>query len=47
MECVDAIKIEWTPDVCKVTNVHKTYIMGHFKQRSEHGPSMPDYTPDL
>jgi len=30
-----AIRSVWTPDPCKVTNVHKTYIMNHFIQRSE------------
>jgi len=32
---VGAIRSGWTPDVCKVTNAHKTYIMDHFLQRSE------------
>jgi len=43
---VDAIRGGWMPDACKVTNVHKTYKMDHFIQRSvwtRPSPSMPDY----
>jgi len=36
----------WTPDSCKVTNVHKTNVTAHFIQRSEWKPSTPNYTPD-
>jgi len=34
------------PDVCRVTNVHETYKMDNFINRSEWMPSTPNYTPD-
>ena len=45
-ERVDAIRSGWTPDVCKVTNGHKTYKMDHFMQvcGRHPTPSTPDYT---
>src|SRR6218665_4061347 len=32
MKWVDAIRSGWTPDVGRVTNVHKTFITDHFIQ---------------
>jgi len=38
----NVIRSGWTPDVCKVTNVRKTYKMDRFIQRSVWTPSVAD-----